>query len=106
VVSVVLTIATLSVFRWIETRMPTQAYYHFEVRLGQASDMTETALRTLIEGHGFSIANLSYRFDGEERVLRHSMVLRTTDRTSASRLSKALAASDLVLEFRITPTGD
>lgn len=106
VVSVVLTIATLSVFRWIETRMPTQAYYHFQVRLGQASDMTETALRTLIEGHGFSIANLSYRFDGEERVLRHSMVLRTTDRTSASRLSKALAASDLVLEFRITPTGD
>src|SRR5690554_242193 len=65
VVSVVLTIATLSVFRWIETRMPTQAYYHFQVRLGQASDMTETALRTLIEGHGFSIANLSYRFDGE-----------------------------------------
>ena len=42
VVSVVLTIGTLSVFRWIEARMTTQAYYHFEVRSARTSDMTAT----------------------------------------------------------------
>ncbi|HEX5477309.1 MAG TPA: MgtC/SapB family protein, partial [Burkholderiales bacterium] len=31
VLAVVLTLGVLSAFRWIESRMPTQAYYHFEV---------------------------------------------------------------------------
>ena len=106
IVSVLLTIGMLSVFRWIEVRMPTQAYYHFEVRFARSSEMTESALRALIEGHGFSIANFSYRLDGEGRVRRHSMVLRTTDRTSAGRLSAKLEATESVYEFRIAPTGD
>jgi len=106
VVSVVLTIATLSMFRWIESRLPAQVYYHFQVRFVHPSGMTEAGMRTLIEGHGFSIAQLSYRLEGDERVLRHGMVLRTTDRASASRLSEALVANGHVLEFRLTPTSD
>jgi len=106
VVSVVLTIVMLSVFRWIEALMPTQAYYHFEVRFARGSDITEAALRTLLEGHGFSIAHFSYRFDAQDRVRRHGMVLRTSDRTSAARLSERLEASDAVVEYRITPFGD
>ncbi|HMM87033.1 MgtC/SapB family protein [Azohydromonas sp.] len=106
VVSVVLTIVMLSVFRWIEALMPTQAYYHFEVRFARGSDITEAALRTLLEGHGFSIAHFSYRYDAQDRVRRHGMVLRTSDRTSAARLSQRLEASDAVVEYRITPFGD
>ena len=55
---------------------------------------------------GFSIANFSYRLDGEGRVRRHSMVIRTTDRNSADRLSDTLENTESVLEFRIAPTGD
>lgn len=106
IVSVVLTIGVLSVFRWIEARMRTQAYYHFEVRFARGAALAEGALRTLIEGYGFSIANFTYRLDGEGRVSRHSMVLRTTDRSSASLLSQKLEATESVQEFRITPTGD
>jgi len=106
VVSVVLTIGMLSVLRRIEARMPTQSYYHFEVRFVPDAGMTERALRELIEGFGFSIANFSYRFDGEGRVRRNSMVLRTTDRSSASRLSDRLEATESVHEFRIAPIGD
>ncbi len=106
VVSVVLTIATLSVFRWVETRMPTQAYYHFEVRFARSSEITESSLRSLVGSCGFSIANFSYRLDGDGRVRRHSMVLRTTDPAGASRLSERLEATESVHEFRITPTGD
>lgn len=105
-VTVVLTLGVLSVFRWIETRMPAQAFYHFDVRFARDSEMTEGALRALIERHGFSIANFSYRLDGEGRVRRYRMVLRTIDRSSASRLSDTLAATEAVLEFRIAPTGD
>jgi putative Mg2+ transporter-C (MgtC) family protein len=106
VVSVLLTIATLSTFRLIEARMPAQAYYHCEVRFTSASQMSEESLRKLIADHGFSIANLSYRLDGEGRVRRHGMVLRTTDRKSASRLAETLGSAETVLEFKLTPMGD
>src|SRR4030088_2870759 len=105
-VSVLITLGVLSAFRWIEARMPTQAYYHFEVRYTTSAGTTEDALKALIEQQGFSIANFSYRFDGERRIRRHTMVLRTSDRLSASRLSQTLDATESVLEYRIAPTGD
>jgi putative Mg2+ transporter-C (MgtC) family protein len=108
IVSVVLTLGVLSVFRRVETLMPTQAYYHFEVRFARqgVKDMTEEAIRALLEQHGFSVANLSHRLDGELRVRRYGMVLRTRSKNNASRLADSLEAMDTVLEFRIAPTGD
>lgn len=104
--SVALTLGVLSLFRWIEARMPTQAYYHFDVRFNRESGLAEESLRALIGSYGFSIANFSHRLDGEGRVRRHSMVLRSPDRSAASRLADRLEADTSVLEFRISPTGD
>src|SRR5881628_2619052 len=61
VLSVVLTLGVLSLFRMIEARMPSQAYYHFDVRFARSAGMTERQVRELVETHGFSIANFSYR---------------------------------------------
>jgi putative Mg2+ transporter-C (MgtC) family protein len=105
-VSVVTTVGVLSVFRVIEARMPSQAYFHFDVRFARSGTMNKDALRELVKQHGFSIANFSYRLDGEGRVRRHSMVIRSTDRTSAERLNDTLENTASVLEFRIAPTGD
>jgi len=44
--------------------------------------------------------------DGEGRILRHSMVIRSSDRSSAGRLSQALERTPAIIEFRIAPTGD
>jgi putative Mg2+ transporter-C (MgtC) family protein len=104
--AVILTVGVLAFFRWIEARMPQQCYYHFEVRFARAASLTERALRELVEGHGFSIANFSYRLDGEGRVRRHSMVIRSADRSSAGRLAETLEKNETVVEFRIAPTGD
>jgi putative Mg2+ transporter-C (MgtC) family protein len=104
--SVVLTLGVLALFRWIEARMPSQAYFHFEVRFSRAGGMSEAELRALVEKHNFSIANFSYRLDAEGRVRRHSMVIRSQDRSAAGRLSETLEKTDTVLEFRISPTGD
>jgi putative Mg2+ transporter-C (MgtC) family protein len=106
VVSVVMTLGVLSLFRWIEARMPSQAYYHFDVRLARSVPMTERQVRELVESHGFSIANFTYRIEGEGRIRRHSMVIRSADRSGAGRLSVALEGLEAVLEFRIAPTGD
>ena len=40
--SVILTLGVLSVFRWIEARMPTQAYYQFEVRCAREGGLDES----------------------------------------------------------------
>jgi putative Mg2+ transporter-C (MgtC) family protein len=106
IVSVALTLGVLSFFRWVEARMPTQAYFHFDVRFSRGGAITERALRELVETHGFSIANFSYRLDAEGRVRRHSMVLRSADRSAAGRLAETLEKTEAVIEFRLSPTGD
>jgi putative Mg2+ transporter-C (MgtC) family protein len=104
--SVVLTLGVLSLFRWIEARMPTQAYYHFEVRFARSAAASEREIRELVEGHGFSIANFSYRLDAEGQLRRNSMTIASADRSAAGRLAVTLEARDGVQEFRIAPTGD
>jgi putative Mg2+ transporter-C (MgtC) family protein len=106
IVSVVLTLGVLSVFRWIEQAMPTQAYFQFDVRLARDSGLDEEALRELLAQHGFSIANFSHRYDGEGGIKRHGMVMRTKDRKAVSRLADTLEAHPAILDFKIAPTGD
>jgi putative Mg2+ transporter-C (MgtC) family protein len=106
VASVALTLVVLSFFRRIEVRMPTQAYYQCDVRYARSGEMNEQQLRDLIAQHGFDIANFSYRLDGEGRILRHRMVIRSTDRSGAGRLAHNLEKNPAILEFLIAPTGD
>lgn len=74
VVSMLLTVSVLSVFRWLEARMPTQVHYHFEIRFERDSGMTEQALMALLKDYGFSVASPSYRLDEKGRIFRQSMM--------------------------------
>jgi putative Mg2+ transporter-C (MgtC) family protein len=105
-VSVLLTLAVLSVFRWIEMKVPTQAFFYFDVKYEKAGNLAEKDMRALIQQHKFTIANFSYRLETEGRVLRHNMTLQTTDRAAASRLAQTLKDNAAVIEFRLSPTGD
>ena len=108
VFAVVLTVAVLSGFRWIEMHVPTQAYYYFDVMYSREGNLSEEGMRELLGRLGFSVANFSYRLEGvgAERRLRHKMTLQTTDRGAASRLARWLEENQTVLEFRLAPTGD
>lgn len=105
-VAAALTLGTLSLFRWIEGKMPAQFYAHFTVKFERASAMPEPALRAMVNGHGFSIANLNYRLSGEGSHLEYRMVIRTLDQKNVSALSDALNHIPAVLDYRIAPTGD
>jgi putative Mg2+ transporter-C (MgtC) family protein len=106
IVGVVITLGVLALFRLIEEKMPTLAYFHFDLKLARHIALNEGELRALVESHGFSIANFSYRLDAEGEVRRHSMVIRSPHKASARRLSETLERTESVLEFRISPTGD
>ncbi len=103
VVSVLLTVGVLSLFRKLELWMPTQTFYSFDVKFPRDAGMNEEGLRTLAAEHGFDTSHLSYRFDGTTQTRRYNITLRTTRPKSASRLIAALEAVDSVLEFRLTP---
>ncbi len=102
----VLTLGTLSVFRWIESKMPSQFYAHFMVRFARGSQIGEDALRGLIKDHGFSIANLNYRLNAEDGYFEYRMVLRANRAAHARALNETLSGLDIVREFRLSPTGD
>ena len=102
----VLVLGTLSTFRWIEARLPTETYAIFMVRFKRDAVITEPGLRTLVESTGFSLHNLSYRLHGDVGQFEYRMVLRTMHASNARALSDKLRADPAVLEFRIAPTGD
>ena len=101
-----LTLGTLSVFRWIEARMPVQFYARFYVRFARGSVIPESELRKFVTEHGFTIANLSYRLDATAGYFEYRMVVRTDRSDNARELAQALTAKDSVIEFRLAPTGD
>ncbi len=106
IVATILTLSTLSLFRWIETKMPSQFYAHHVVRFPRNAAMPEPELRALIAQHGFSIANLSYRLNGDGKIFEYRMTIRSLRRDNARRLAETLNKMQSVLEFRISPTGD
>src|SRR5687767_2200432 len=65
VLGTVLTLGTLSAFRWIEARLPTETYAVFTVRFARDAVMSEPALRRLVTEHGLDPHNFSYRLRGE-----------------------------------------
>jgi putative Mg2+ transporter-C (MgtC) family protein len=105
-IGVVLTLGTLSVFRWIEGKMPTELYANFTVRFIREAVMPEPALRELVARHGFSVANLNYRLLGDGSHFEYRMVMRTLKADNVRTLSEALNADRAVVEYRISPASD
>jgi putative Mg2+ transporter-C (MgtC) family protein len=105
-IATVLTLGTLSLFRWIENLMPTLLHAHHVVRFRRDGAMPEDQLRALVAEHGFTIGSLSYRLTGNGRFFEYQMVIRTLHARNAERLARTLAGLESVVAFGIAPTGD
>ena len=105
-IGVVLTLGTLSVFRWIEGKMPTEYYANFSVRFARDGVLPEPDLRQLVAQHGFSVYNLNYRLTAEGSQFEYRMVLRAVGAGGVRGLSDALRSNREVLEYRIAPASD
>ena len=106
VVTTLLTLGTLSVFRWIEAKVPGEFYAHLLVRCPREGGMSEEELRSFLLGHGFSVANLNYASRAEPRCFEYQMVIKSRDGKSVRGLAESLGRSAKILEFNMSPTGD
>jgi putative Mg2+ transporter-C (MgtC) family protein len=100
------TLGTLSAFRWIEAKMPSQYYAHLVIRFAKAKTLSESEVRKLVSSQGFSVANMSYRLDDDGPAFEYRMSIQTLDPENSPRLAKRLRDQKDVLAFRISPTGD
>jgi len=105
-VGTLLTLGTLSVFRWIELVMPALFYSRLEVHCRRRAALPEAELREIITSLGFSIANLSYAQRDNGKRFEYSMIIRTQRRDGTRLLAEALSKHKKVIEYQVTPAGD
>lgn len=101
-----LTLGTLSVFRWIEGRMPALTYVTYMVRFSHSQPLDESAFQALAAAHGFKVAELGYHMNTGGNYFEYRGVIRTLDKRNLRKLSDALRQNPTVMEFRLAPTGD
>lgn len=106
VLGTVAALGTLQVFRWIETKMPTQEYAQFILRFPRKKTMSEADIRKMMEKHAFSIANMNYRLENNGDDFEYRMTIRTIKKGALEQLAAALRENKDILEFRIAPAGD
>jgi putative Mg2+ transporter-C (MgtC) family protein len=104
IVATLVTLGTLSAFRRIEARLPSEIYASHLIRFPANQIMEEPKLRAMLEGHGFSVANMSYRLEEGGKIFEYRMTLRTLDKHNLERLAVALRSLEGVLDFRIAPS--
>ncbi|MHB0777379.1 MgtC/SapB family protein [Halomonas sp. WWR20] len=99
----VVTLLTLSLFRLVESRIPTQTFAHHVLRFHRDQAWSEAKVRNLMEEHGFFITGLEYRLAREGAVYEYSLVLRTYERENIARLAEHLKTLEGLLEYRLAP---
>jgi len=105
-IATALTLIALSVFRWIERRMPIEFYANLSVAFLRNAALPEAELRAMVERQGFFVANMNYSVTGEGKIFEYQMVIHSPERGNTRYLSEALNAVTSVMAFRIAPTGD
>jgi len=106
IVGAVAVLTVLALFRYIETRLPSEFYAHHMLRFARDHVIGEEEVHRLIHDHGFTIANLSSRLSESGQQFEYRMTIKSRDRKNAEALSSYLRGRPEVIEFRITPTGD
>ena len=106
IIGALATLTVLSLFSFVEARLPSEYYAQHVLRFARDKVMGEAEVAKMISDHGFSIANLSSRLTEGGKEFEYRMTIKSIDRKNAEALSRHLRGLPEVIEFRISPTGD
>ena len=105
-IATLLTLATLSLFRWLEAIFPSFVFARLVIRFRRETALMEDALRALIAQHRTRVTLTAYRLSGEGQYVEFDMTVRSRDPANFRALAGALAAVPQVLEYSLTPAGE
>jgi putative Mg2+ transporter-C (MgtC) family protein len=95
---------TLSLFRWVEGRLPAQMYAKFTVRFVRSKHrVDEDALRQLIARHNIRAFEASYQLDSGGNNFEYEMTIRSKNPANFRKLAQNLMEMEDVYEFKIIP---
>lgn len=103
--STIITVVTLSMFRWVESKIPSMKYAQLSVRFLSSNQYAdEDTLRGLIKEHSIKGYEAGYKLDDEGRAFTYDITLRTIDSKNFRKLAQSLMNMDDVNEFHIIPS--
>lgn len=102
----ILTLATLTLYRFVEQQLPMLVYVHTFIRFRREHAMTEPQVRSLILEKGFRISKLCCAVTHERQFLEYDLVINTRKEENMHRLTQSLEKNSEVIEFRVSPTRD
>ena len=106
-VATLLTLGTLSFFRWIENKMPSHFYAECTLRFRRDEALPEHEIQQLLAKHHFAITNVStFHLDEEAGIFENGMTIRSDRIENVGRLTEALKQIPAIREFRIAATGN
>ena len=105
-VATLLTLATLSVFRWLERIFPSLVFARLTVRSTRATQLTEDALTHLIHEQGIASIQTAYRLAENGTCVEYEMTIQSRDMKNFRDLAERLAALPQVLDYSLSTTGE
>ena len=105
-IATLLTVGTLSTFRYIEAALPSIHYGRLRIRMLRTRVLTEDALCELIKEYNFSSGSPTYSLSNNGSVLEYQMTVKTREKKNYRALAEALSEADGIEEFHLTPIGD
>ncbi len=107
ILSTLLALAILIVFRKIENHLRTMRYARLILRFNRHDHLSEKQIKALIEEHQIeSGSRFSYELENEGKLLQYQLTIHTNDNANFRRLAERLAETDQIIEFSIIPTGE
>ncbi|WP_106477234.1 MgtC/SapB family protein [Phytohalomonas tamaricis] len=103
VLSTIVTLITLALFRQIEAHMHSQVFATHTLRFPNQQVPDEAFVRTLMAEHDFKIMSMSYHMSHSSETFEYQMMLRTYHRDNLTRLSKRLITLEGLAGFRLAP---
>ncbi|MEI6612619.1 MgtC/SapB family protein [Polynucleobacter sp.] len=106
IIATVLALITLSLFRWIEAKIPSHHYVNNTITYSRDKTPSQIVVKELLSKHGFKVEGISYQLIGDGSLFQYKMTIRTNDSSNLIRLSECLIGLVDVKHFEILPTGD
>ena len=102
-IATILALGTLSIFRWLEARLPSLQFGQLSIRILRKTQLTEEEILDIIQYNSITAQNRSYFVQDEGKYICYEMTIHTRHHPNFKKLAETLSQMEEILEFSVTP---